>query len=336
MADGRKGQSEDNPQQGNLLNELETMYKKVSEEKPGDPGILKDSPPGNDFQTEPAQLLSPADRSSRSKKGSANLAKFFLYSVPIVLIAAFALFIWPTPYQYGALKQGGRIYLVKTNRLTNFKSYFYGGKWMNSPLPDASGLRLPDPLSVTSPGDVPMQIPEPPAAAQKPDAAPSAAQKMDPSLTTAKVQEAIKTPAKEPDRPVKKEIKPEPKMQVPIKPDTASQGPMKEEPARAAVQEKSVQAKAEPILKNTATKLTAKKKPYAVQIRAFQSRGEMKKFFAAHQDERDLHWARVKTGKGTWYRVFIGRFGGQEEAKIYIRKNQIEAAYPGSFVQKIN
>jgi len=143
--------------QGFLNEELETLYQKDPEKNDTDSGVTVDlsSESAIDRKQDYRSLM---DRMGHAKTKDPGLrrekafAKFLLYFVPGLLILSFALFVWPTFYQYSTLEQGGRSYLVKTNRLIGSKSYLYGGKWLNNPLPATmQALRIPDPLSITVP-----------------------------------------------------------------------------------------------------------------------------------------------------------------------------------------
>ncbi len=114
--------------QGFLNHELESLYHKIADEKltdtaegdlPRDEIRIAPGRPERKGQTEDPE----ADRESGMLGGN-RVARLFLFTVPVLVIAAFVLFIWPTPYEYSTLKTSDRTYLVKTNRLTHTKVFF--------------------------------------------------------------------------------------------------------------------------------------------------------------------------------------------------------------------
>ena len=326
--------------QGFLNEELETLYKKVAEEKLVDVEI--DGPVPQDEQgTAFRQTLqdSGSDRPSDSRNGS-SIAGWVLIALPLVLIVAFALFIWPTPYEYGDLKQGDKIYQVKTNRFTNAKTFYYNGKWMDAPLADTRKLRLPDPLSIQSPGDTPLKLSERPAPAgenKPPDEKPA------PPPTPSK-EAAQPVPAKAPVQPPSP---PPVSAQLPAQPPSsqpaaaqppAAQKPSSEPVSRVVQKEPDARVarpSAEP--KTKSKELRPGRKAYAIQIQAFQDEKELKTFLKEPglKKRQDIHWAKVQVNDQVWYRVFLGRFPNDAAARNYLRKKKIDTLYPGSFVQKI-
>jgi cell division septation protein DedD len=162
MSKNKKDQFQEG--QGFLTDELENLYQSPPEQKGSDPDIdeIRMGDPETHRVSEGENVVSKK-RFLKTNGILNNIAqKSFLFIIPLALIAGFALFIWPAPFQYAPFKKGERIYIVKTNRLTGSKSYYHEGRWLSAPLPDLPALRIPDPLSIKSPGDEPLQIREKP------------------------------------------------------------------------------------------------------------------------------------------------------------------------------
>ena len=75
-------------------------------------------------------------------------------------------------------------------------------------------------------------------------------------------------------------------------------------------------------------------RPYAIQIRARRDLEEAKRFVAGLKEKGiDAHWTRVNVeGKGVWHRIFIGHFADKKDAVTYMKENEIDRSYPGSWV----
>ena len=283
------------------------------------------------------QMIGRSKKTQPRKGGENAVAKFFLFFLPAVLIIFFILFVWPTMYQYSTLKQGNRIYLVRANRLTDSKSYFYGGKWLNAPLPAAQPLRLPDPLSVTSPNDKPLPhedyiIKEPTELAGKPISMP-------PQQTRTEAPEVkASTVSSAPDQKKAKDEKPSAATTRQAKRTATEEKTSAGTHPRAKTEGKSEVAGSiagKPDIESRNKDIPTKRKPYAIQIGAFPSKDEMNTFLEDQGDKSGIYWVKVKINNKVWYRTFIGQFAKQSEARDYIQGKKVGAQYPGSFVQKL-
>ena len=253
------------------------------------------------------------------RRSESTIAKSLLFALPLSLVLLFALFVWPTLYEYSSSKQDTRIYLVKTNRLTDTKSFFYGGKWLDKPLPGPAPLRLPDPLSITSPGD------QPPPPLEKPvDKAPAPVTAKPPAETKAVTQVPATVPEKKIPQPKPAPAKVE---KNPVAPAAADL--KKETTPPAAVEESE-----KPVAKTKHKAKPAAAKPYAIQIGAFPTKDEMTIFLEDQGNRTGTYWVKVRVGNQLWYRVFIGHFTDQDEARAWMKKKKIDKRYPGCFVQK--
>jgi septal ring-binding cell division protein DamX len=77
---------------------------------------------------------------------------------------------------------------------------------------------------------------------------------------------------------------------------------------------------------------------YAIQVKAFQDFKDVDELSDSLKKRGfDVGWKKVEIkNKGTWYRVLIGRFADPSQAAQYMKKNNIEASYPGSFIRKLS
>jgi cell division septation protein DedD len=321
-----------------LNEELESLYRKVAEERLADAASFKDVPlDESEFRHEPgiSGYKTPAAKAGRGLNGANAVAKFLMFFVPAFLILGFAFFIWPTPYDHTSIRHGGKKYLVKTNRFTDSKSYFYNGRWLTA-LPSDISLRMPDPLSIKSPGDTPRQItppmaedaieskeetPKSPPDAVQPQAIPAATP--DPaSLAEGPNQELAVHEAEPVIRPqLKSQAKTAAKPKVSTRTKSLSSLDVAVQPPVSAKKKSAKQA-------------LSKSKPYTIQVGAFRSEDDLNAFMQEHKRRSDMHWARARVKDQIWYRAFIGRFADQAAARQYMKKKKIDAAYPGCFVQK--
>jgi len=77
---------------------------------------------------------------------------------------------------------------------------------------------------------------------------------------------------------------------------------------------------------------------YTIQIKAIKNMEDVNEFLTLLRGKGlNPHWEAVKIkNKGTWYRIFIGRFQDTSEAKAYMKESKLAISFPGSFVQKIS
>jgi len=73
-------------------------------------------------------------------------------------------------------------------------------------------------------------------------------------------------------------------------------------------------------------------KPYSLRLGAFRTLGQAEKAVSSFKRRGlSVYWAKVDLGdKGTWYRVFVGRFESAEKAREFKEKHKLE----GSLVKK--
>lgn len=77
-------------------------------------------------------------------------------------------------------------------------------------------------------------------------------------------------------------------------------------------------------------------KPFAIQIKAVWDL-EMAREYTKMLEEQgiDAYWSGMNVkGKGTLYRILIGRFASHEDAIKYMKDNHVESNYPGSFIYR--
>ncbi|MFB3925298.1 MAG: SPOR domain-containing protein [Syntrophales bacterium] len=128
--------SEGNPEE-QLVNELESIYKRVADEKIGENSFSR-AGEITLFDSSSAEKAAGRDQFGgpslppRRKRKPLRNRLLALAGILFVAAALFALFAWPTLYYYKSIKHDRRIYLVKVNRLTGNMQYFYGGKWSSS------------------------------------------------------------------------------------------------------------------------------------------------------------------------------------------------------------
>ncbi|HPL64399.1 MAG TPA: SPOR domain-containing protein [Syntrophales bacterium] len=119
-------------QEQSLFGELESIYERVAEEGVGS----ADDPVPADRGRRPGKRRSGIAAAEDAGKMKAWVARLWIpAAVFAAVLSLFAWFIWPTPYDYKSIKDGSRIYLVKTNRITGSMKYFHAGRWMDRPLP---------------------------------------------------------------------------------------------------------------------------------------------------------------------------------------------------------
>jgi flagellar motility protein MotE (MotC chaperone) len=77
-------------------------------------------------------------------------------------------------------------------------------------------------------------------------------------------------------------------------------------------------------------------KPFAIQIKAVRDLEMAKEYTKMLKDEGiDAYWSEMNLkGKGTLYRILVGHFAIREDALKYMKKNNIDGNYPGSFIYK--
>ena len=82
--------------------------------------------------------------------------------------------------------------------------------------------------------------------------------------------------------------------------------------------------------------ISAKEKPFAIQVKAFNNWPEAQTALAAIKKTGvDAHYVTVPLGdRGTWYRILIGRFKDPVEAMQFMKKKRMEDFYEGCFIQK--
>jgi flagellar motility protein MotE (MotC chaperone) len=76
--------------------------------------------------------------------------------------------------------------------------------------------------------------------------------------------------------------------------------------------------------------------PFAIQIKALRDLEMAKGYTKMLKDEGiDAYWSEMYLkGKGTLYRILMGHFASRDDALKYMKKNNIDGNYPGSFIYK--
>ncbi|OAG28736.1 SPOR domain-containing protein [Thermodesulfatator autotrophicus] len=151
--------------------------------------------------------------------------------------------------------------------------------------------------------------------------------------------------------PVFEEVKPPPlvKEPSPESPKPVPRMPEKTEPEKAitatpaipkpATKESSAKTKVSP--KKQETVKPPKQKPktfYAVQVASLRSRADAEKFASYLRDKGYNVTIKKVTlpQKGTWYRVYVGRFASLQEAKVFGEKIKAKEKLKSYYIQKIS
>ncbi|MDX9821511.1 MAG: hypothetical protein RBT20_06230, partial [Syntrophales bacterium] len=174
--------AEDGKKDGDLQQELESLYEKVAsvdpqeDDRKSQPGIAEFEEP------EEPELRDPPGRGFRLDD---KLRAFWTAPpYPGILICVFLLLgsvgivLWPSLYHYDAIDPGNGAYPLRVNRLTGEATYYDGGKWTKPPI--AAKARKPEPAGLKAPPTAASTPPAPPlegtAAPSTVSAQPSAAQ----------------------------------------------------------------------------------------------------------------------------------------------------------------
>lgn len=149
-----------------LIDELETIYKQVAEEKLDEIGPA--------FDEKLSFHESESRQQPQGKRTFLGVTILVLSALSVVLsLVLFAVFIWPTNYYYYSIKFGDKICPVKINRFTGSVKYFDGGRWYDNPMHENISYRAP------------LAIPSPPAA---------------PSSSNQKIKETVRPAQETPDK----------------------------------------------------------------------------------------------------------------------------------------
>lgn len=76
--------------------------------------------------------------------------------------------------------------------------------------------------------------------------------------------------------------------------------------------------------------------PFAIQIKALRDLEMAKEYTKMLKDEGiDAYWSEMNLkGKGTLYRILVSHFASREDALKYMKNNNMDTNYPGSFIYK--
>ena len=79
-------------------------------------------------------------------------------------------------------------------------------------------------------------------------------------------------------------------------------------------------------------------KGYAIQVSALRDLNTTKEFVEAQKKNgHALYWARITTqDRGVWYRIYLGHFADRAEAARYMQGKKIKESFPGCFIQKLS
>ena len=126
------------PKEIDIELELDALYRKVAgADQPGDAHYPLQQvqiraavgPEIRDRMSSPAQ-----EKAGKTFRRLRNISGFIFL---ILILGLFALFLWPTIYDYNALNWEGKVYPLRINRLTGESSYFDGSAWLRTPLTKA-------------------------------------------------------------------------------------------------------------------------------------------------------------------------------------------------------
>jgi len=179
--------AEDGKKDGDLQQELESLYEKVASVDPQEddqktqPGIA---------EFEELEETEPRYPPGRGFRLDDKLRAFWTAPpYPGILICVFLLLgsvgiaLWPSLYHYDAIDPGNGAYPLRVNRLTGEATYYDGGKWTKPPI--AATARKPEPAGLKAPPAAASPPPAPPlertAAPSPASARPPAAQAPPPS-----------------------------------------------------------------------------------------------------------------------------------------------------------
>jgi flagellar motility protein MotE (MotC chaperone) len=79
-------------------------------------------------------------------------------------------------------------------------------------------------------------------------------------------------------------------------------------------------------------------KPFAIQVKVLRDLEMAREYTKMLKEEGiDAHWSEMNLkGKETLYRILISHFTSREDALKYMKNNNIDRNYPGSFIYKSN
>jgi len=286
--------AEDGKKDGDLQQELESLYEKVASVDPQEddrkskPGIAEFADDEEDGSAETERWESPLP-GPRFRLHDKLRAFWTAPPYPGILICVFLLLgsvgiaLWPSLYHYDAIDPGNGAYPLRVNRLTGEATYYDGGKWTKPPI--AAKARKPEPAGLKAP----------PAAASPPPA-----------------------PLLERTAPSPVSTQP-PTAQAPPPAEKRAEAPPPPPPAPAARKDVhqapyAIQIRAFP---------EARKK----EALAFQEK------LAKERPDVFLEIVPLGA-KGVWHRVLIGAFATKEEASAYRKKTSLSSSFPDSFIQK--
>jgi len=290
-------------QEVELERELDSLYRKVAGLERGELES-KPEPPKQDTRKPVVRTFRRPARTRRAPRGTRRTIRAAGLALIVIavlsLVGAVGFLHTPWIYRHGTIDVNGRIYPLKTHRLTGERLYHDGVQWVQPPgtaggivigtdamraqavvptpvEPEAKTEPLPAlPPPVPPPGRYAAQYPAPPG--EKRTSAPAS-------------QET-------PQRP-----RPEVSTEAP-----PSAPPPDSPPGR-----------------------------YAIQIRAYpeQKRQSALAFLEELKKKRsDVSMETVTiAGRGIWHRILIGRFSTAEEAEEYRKQQSLPQEYPYCFVQ---
>ncbi len=228
-------------------------------------------------------------------------AGFTLFLVAVLsLVGAVGFLHSPWIYRQGTIDVNGRIYPLKTHRLTGESLYHDGSRWV--PPPDkAGGVVIGNEVMRTQ-----AVVPTPVEPAPKTEPLPVLPPPV-PSPGRYAAQYPAPPSEKKPAAPASQEALQKPRPEVPT--ETAVSAPPPGSPPGR----------------------------YAIQIRAYpeEKRQSALAFLAEMKKKRpDVSMETVTiAGRGVWHRILIGRFSTTEEAEDYRKHENLAREYPYCFVQ---
>ncbi len=290
-------------QEVELERELDSLYRKVAglergepESKPEPPKLDTRAPVVRTFRR-PARTPRPS-RGARRKIRAAGLA--LIVAAVLSLVGAVGLLHTPWIYRHGTIDVNGRLYPLKTHRLTGESLYHDGVRWVRPPGTAGEIVIGADAMRAQA------VVPTPVEPATKPEPLPALPPPVPPPGRYA-AQYPAPPGEKRPSAPASQETPQRPHPEVSA--GTPAPAPPPDSPSGR----------------------------YAIQVRAYPEgkRPNALAFLEEMKKKRsDVSMETVTiAGRGIWHRILIGRFPTTEAAEDYRTRENLAREYPYCFVQ---
>ncbi len=166
--------AEEEKKDGDLQQELESLYEKVAsvdpqaEDRKSQAGIAEFEEPGETERWDPPGRGFRLDEKLRAFWTAPPYPGIIL--CVLLLLGAVGIALWPSLYHYGAVDLGGGSYPLRVSRLTGEATYYDGGNWVAPPIAPKAGK--PRPAETKTPPPPTPPSPAPPSAAKPAASAP--------------------------------------------------------------------------------------------------------------------------------------------------------------------